>query len=177
MFCQQCGAQMDDNAKFCPGCGAPAAADASTDTAQQSAYQSQQSAPTQEQPPVQNSQQAPKGEPVLSQKDISDNKAMAILSYIGPLVFIPFFAAKNSAFARYHSLRGMNFLILCAIASLCCSILSCIPVAGWLVSSAVSIFELVLMILGIVNAAQGVCKDLPVIGKIRIVSKNPAPEA
>ncbi len=108
-------------------------------------------------------------------KDVQDNKAMAILSYIGPLVFVPFFAAKHSPFAQYHALRGMNLLILGAIATVGSSILTNIPFIGWIfsiVNWAASVCWVVLMVFGIINAAKGECKDLPVIGSIRIVREN-----
>lgn len=110
-----------------------------------------------------------------SNRDVQDNKAYAILSYIGVLVFIPFFAAKSSPYAQYHALRGMNLLILGAIASVGCSILSNIPFVGLIFSIlgwAASVCWLVLAIIGIVNAAKGECKDLPIIGTIRIVKGN-----
>ena len=40
-------------------------------------------------------------------QDIAQNKAMAILAYLGILVLIPIFAAKNSAFAKFHANQGL----------------------------------------------------------------------
>ena len=48
-------------------------------------------------------------------------------------------------------------------------ILLWIPVIGWLISVLLSIALLVFMILGIVNAAQGKAKELPLIGSIKII--------
>ena len=56
--------------------------------------------------------------------------------------------------------------ILVGIAS---GILLWIPVIGWLISVLLSIALLVFMILGIVNAAQGKAKELPLIGSIKII--------
>ena len=42
-------------------------------------------------------------------------------------------------------------------------------VIGWLISVLLSIALLVFMILGIVNAAQGKAKELPLIGSIKII--------
>ena len=87
VYCRHCGAQMDDNAAYCPKCGAAANPEA------------KQAVP-------------------LESNDIADNKAISILSYLGPLVFIPLFARKNSPFAQFHAKQGVTLLalnILCTI--------------------------------------------------------------
>ncbi len=111
-----------------------------------------------------------------SAADVQNNKAMGILSYLGILVLIPILAAKESPFARYHANQGL-VLLLCEVGfSVASMILSVIfaflgPLALlWtLVSWLVSLAFLALLILGIVNAAQGMAKELPLIGKFRIL--------
>lgn len=111
-----------------------------------------------------------------SAADVQNNKAMGILSYLGILVLIPILAAKESPFARYHANQGL-VLLLCEVGfSVASMILSVIfaflgPLALlWtLVAALVNIAFLVLLILGIVNAAQGMAKELPLIGKFRIL--------
>ena len=111
-----------------------------------------------------------------SAADVQNNKAMGILSYLGILVLIPILAAKDSPFARYHANQGL-VLLLCEVGfSVASMILSVIfaflgPLALlWtLVAALVNIAFLVLLILGIVNAAQGMAKELPLIGKFRIL--------
>ena len=111
-----------------------------------------------------------------SAADVQNNKAMGILSYLGILVLIPILAAKESPFARFHANQGL-VLLLCEVGfSVASMILSVIfaflgPLALlWtLVSWLVSLAFLALLILGIVNAAQGLCKELPLIGKFRIL--------
>lgn len=108
--------------------------------------------------------------------DVQNNKVMAVLSYIGILVLIPILAAKESPFARFHANQGL-VLLLCEVGfSVASMILSVIfaflgPLALlWtLVAALVNIAFLVLLILGIVNAAQGMAKELPLIGKFRIL--------
>ena len=89
--------------------------------------------------------------------DVQNNKVMAVLSYIGILVLIPILAAKESPFARFHANQGL-ILFLCEI----------IFAVANMILSAIFAF-LVLLILGIVNAAQGMAKELPLIGKFRIL--------
>lgn len=104
--------------------------------------------------------------------DIEQNKVMAILAYIGILVLIPIFAAPQSKFARYHSNQGLILCIVGIVVEVVLSILGIIPfigilfvVIGWLFS----LVWLLLAILGIVNAANGKAKELPIIGKYKIL--------
>ncbi|MBQ3824333.1 MAG: DUF4870 domain-containing protein [Clostridia bacterium] len=104
-----------------------------------------------------------------TQEDINNNKIMAVLAYLGILVLIPIFAAKDSKFARFHSNQGLVLLIVGIIASIAGGILALIPYVGWLFSAVISIGIFVLAILGIVNAVQGKAKELPIIGKFKIL--------
>lgn len=152
-FCGKCGTKIDDGTKFCPACGAV------TDSSP--AYT----------PPVMPG--APAREDI---KDAQDNKAMAILAYIGILVLIPLFAAKESPFARYHTNQGLVLAIAEVVYAVVYSVLSAIILAiSWRLYFLVSIIGLVgiaflvLVILGIINAAGGQMKPLPVIGSITIL--------
>ena len=46
-----------------------------------------------------------------TKKDINDNRAMAILAYFGPLALLPYFGQKNSKYARFHAVNGMNLFV------------------------------------------------------------------
>lgn len=177
-FCGKCGTKIEDNIKFCPGCGSPA------DAPQE--QQSQQAQPQQTPPPQQN--QNSFGEMFqnlnntadttaeFDQNDINTNKGMAILAYFGPLVFIPMFAAKQSRFARYHSNQGLLLLITAVAWSIVYGIINAILIAiSWrlyTVSSIIGILSIVffvLFIIGIINASNGRAKELPIIGKFKIL--------
>jgi uncharacterized membrane protein len=106
----------------------------------------------------------------------------AILAYIGILVLVPIFAAKESRFARYHANQGLVLAIAGVAWGIVASILSTVLVAGMVRSGAfgvgtlisslfglVWIAFLVFAIMGIVNAAQGKFKPLPLIGTITIL--------
>ena len=97
--------------------------------------------------------------------DIQNNKAMAILAYIGILVLVPLLAAKESRFARFHANQGLVLLI----AEIICGVLSVIPILGFLFSLVGYVGGLVFMVLGIINAAKGQAKELPIIGKFRLL--------
>ena len=55
--------------------------------------------------------------------DVQQNRVMGILSYIGILVLIPYFATKKSAYARYHTQQGITVLageVAYSIVYFCC---------------------------------------------------------
>lgn len=108
--------------------------------------------------------------------DIQNNKVMGILSYLGILVLVPIFAAKESKFARFHANQGLIVLIFQAAISITLGILavflSYVPVVRvlfavirWLISTALVLPS----VLGIVNAARGLAKEIPLIGGFRIL--------
>lgn len=102
---------------------------------------------------------------VCDSQDIENNKVYAILAYIGILFLVPLLAAKDSPYARFHTNQGL-VLFLFGVAL---GVVGWIPVLGWLVAIVGSIMAFVFMIMGIINAAQGECKPLPIIGEIELM--------
>ena len=98
------------------------------------------------------------------QADINANKVMAVLAYIGILVLIPLFAAKDSKFARFHTNQGLLLFIVAIIAS----VISRIHVIGF-IGALIGFITFIFAIIGIVYAAQGKAKELPFIGKYKIL--------
>jgi len=109
--------------------------------------------------------------------DAQDNKIMGILAYFGLLFLVPIFAAKESPFARFHANQGL-LLFIAAI---------CYYFATWIITFIFALFApglaiiigvllyiaslafVVLIVIGIINAAKGEMKELPLIGKYRIL--------
>ena len=186
-FCGKCGTQVNDEVKFCPGCGASVEAPVNEQT------------PPTEQPANESSNafvdkvkglNNTKDETAeYDAKDISDNKGMAILSYFGPLVLIPILAKKESKFARFHANQGLVLFIADVAYGIVQSILMAILRAifpwnwsyGYLggrgfifdaLSTVLSLVWLVigiLAVIGLINALNGKAKELPVIGKFKIL--------
>ena len=110
-------------------------------------------------------------------KDAEDNKAMGILAYLGILVLIPILAAKESPFARFHSNQGLILLIVAIVLAIAVNIVNAILVhisytlffLTGLLSLVVWVGCLILVIIGIMNAAKGEMKELPIIGKYKIL--------
>ena len=166
-FCSNCGAPLQDDAQFCTACGAPAAAP--VQPPQPEPPQPSYAQPTYTQPfsAPNNTADTPTD---FDPQDVQQNKVMAVLSYFGILVLVPLFAAKDSKFARFHANQGLVLLIaevaLSTVLSTLRSILTAISVHLSFVTSILSLTYIllgVLSILGIVNAAGGKAKELPIV--------------
>ena len=100
--------------------------------------------------------------------DINQNKALSIVAYIPVLFLITWLAAK------FNANQGLILTIFAAAAAIVNKfigfVIGWIPFIGdvisWLVWMVLSIAVLALMIIGIVNAAQGKAKKLPLIGDL-----------
>ena len=113
-----------------------------------------------------------------SQQDIDQNMIMGILSYFGILVLIPIFAAKESPFARFHANQGLVLLVTGILVGMATSLvgmlfglihIDVLTVLWNIVSWLIRVAMFALMILGIVNAASGKAKELPLVGNFRIL--------
>ena len=104
-----------------------------------------------------------------TQSEVDSGKVMAILSYFGLLVLIPYFSEKNNSFVVFHAKQGLNLLILEVIAVFATSFISSFIYFFSYVSTLVSLAAFVLSIIGIVYAAQGEKKELPVVSQIKII--------
>lgn len=153
-FCGNCGTKVDEGIKFCPGCGKAVAG------------------PSQGQPANDQNDFTAKVTEINNTADITDqfdkediekNKVMGLLAYI--IFFIPLLAAKDSPFARFHANQGF-VLFLCGLIS---SLILIIPILGWLIAPILSLVITVLAVIGIINALNGKAKELPFIGKFKII--------
>lgn len=89
---------------------------------------------------------------------------MAVLAYF--IFFLPLIAAKDSKLAMFHANQSLVLLLAWVISWV---IGGFIPVIGWALSGLIGLGAFVLWILGIVQAAQGQMKPLPLIGTIKII--------
>ncbi|MDR1196928.1 MAG: DUF4870 domain-containing protein [Candidatus Nomurabacteria bacterium] len=136
----------------------------------------------------------------FEKKDVEAGKGMAILSYIGILALIPYFAEKKNKYVRFHAVQGINLLLIEVALGIIYGIISAIvtaatvtsvvPYGGYYGYNAVAaassagavlvvgtIFMIVwlalavFIILGIINAASGKGKEIPLLGKIKFIKK------
>jgi len=111
-------------------------------------------------------------------EDIEKNKLMAALCYLPILFFLPLVASPQSRFGRFHANQSLVLLIASAVVSVALFILRAVFSLGLtpiffiftLLSQAWGLVVLGMVILGIVNTANGKAKELPLIGKWRILS-------
>ena len=98
----------------------------------------------------------------------STAKVISILDYIGFLWILGLFVEKDNPDVKFHTNQGLILFILEVVCGVAGGILGILPLVGgilsWIVSSVLGLACFVLMILGIVNAAQGQRKPLPIIG-------------
>jgi uncharacterized membrane protein len=109
--------------------------------------------------------------PTPEAKDVADNKVFAILAYFGILFLIPLLAAKESPFARFHTNQGLILFLVYIAVIIIMTVLSIIGsgVLMGLISVLLYLGLFVLCILGVVNAARGEKKELPLIGTFRLI--------
>lgn len=164
-FCSKCGAQLETDAKACPSCGATVG-----ETSEKKENSSDFGARAEE--AFNKFNDTKDDTSAFDPADIESNKAMGILSYLSWLVLIPLIAAPKSPFARFHANQGLILAIIEIAFGIVLGALSLIPVIGIVFNIILSLLWLVFLlftILGIVNAANGKAKELPVIGKIRLI--------
>lgn len=95
---------------------------------------------------------------------------MAILAMIFPILFfLPLVAGDKTEYDKYYANQSLLLLLLGVAVSIVGSLLTRITSWFAIVSWLLSVFELVLWIIGIVNASKGTTKPLPVIGGIQII--------
>ncbi len=115
-------------------------------------------------------QQAP-GQDVPDPQDVQNNKAMAIIAYI--IFFIPLLTGdhKKSRFVKFHANQGLVLFLGIVAWWIVWTILSIVSlgILGLIMPLAMLV-PIVWMVLGIVNAAHGQLKPLPLIGKITILT-------
>ena len=149
--------------------GASQAQYTSQHTGQSSAYQSQSTSQHTGQtwtPPW--SQQQASSQQTQSQYDDMreqakasvDNQKLSVLSYLGPLVFIPMITRKDDDFARYHTNQGLSLFLFNGLATL---------LGGEAIAGVAGVFSLYCMVKGISNVLKGKKEPLPLIGKLKFL--------
>ncbi len=104
--------------------------------------------------------------------DVEKNKALAIVGYIIPILFfIPLVTeeGKKSPFAKFHANQQLNFLLFLVVGYVVSGILMFI-VIGFFLYFLVLIGNVVFLIMGIINAAKGEMKELPLIGGFKLLT-------
>lgn len=94
-----------------------------------------------------------------------DKKATDILSYITFIGWLIAFVLGNKEESKFHLNQGLAL----AIVGLANIVIGWIPILGWLVSKIITLCLVACIVCGIIFAAQGEEKELPLIGAIKIL--------
>lgn len=98
------------------------------------------------------------------QADIEKNKAISGLAYL--IFFLPLLVCPDSKYGRFHANQALILFITSVGGTI---ILSIIPFIGWILLPFFSIAIMVFVILGLLNGLGGKAKELPLIGKFRLL--------
>ncbi|MCI8560609.1 MAG: zinc-ribbon domain-containing protein [Dorea sp.] len=168
-YCVKCGEKVEDTAVICPVCGAMIPDTEAKDQSSGFDGYTYNTYHTYYDP------QTRAG--YFPENEVRNNKLMAVLCYLGILVFIPVFVGdRQSEYLKLHKNQG---LVLFAVRVLLNAVERyrgwSAGIFGWftggLLDTAVDIVQfimLILFIIGIVYACRGTKNELPVIGKVRI---------
>ncbi|MBQ2848707.1 MAG: zinc-ribbon domain-containing protein [Clostridia bacterium] len=154
-YCSSCGNRIDENARVCPVCGAKTEKKSDKSDVQNKIEDF-----------ITNFTNTADTTAQYTADDITKNKSMAVLAYLGLLFLVPLLAAKESPFARYHTNQGILLFIVQTIGVAATQI----PYAGWAAGALINVFTTALLVIGVLNAIKGEAKELPIIGKFRIIS-------
>ena len=107
----------------------------------------------------------------MDKDDIEKNKVMGGLAYF--LFFLPLIVCPDSKYGRFHANQGLLYLFLCVAGAIVNMILSLILIwVFWLIPIILLIVwipVLIIGIIGLINGFTGKAKELPFIGKFRII--------
>ena len=196
-YCENCGKQLEESVKFCTSCGASYQTNDEENSTSENLKESQEITNQTEPTAEEKLQQATVTIDAVTQKlgnttdhtsdfsktDIEANKGPALLSYFGLLVLIPIFAAKHSPYARYHANQGLvlfvGMLVWAVIDGAVTALLRALlgnALGLWgmysLCGTALNIIYAgfsILAVIGIINVLNERAKELPIIGKYKIL--------
>ena len=144
--CNNCGAQVEDVAKFCPECGFKFGAIAEPRAVVTDIYDH-----TSE----------------FSPEDIANNKLYAILMYCVSLmgIIIGLLAAGDSPYVRFHIKQSLKLFICEVLLGLITGALFWTIIVGIVGGIAIVVLAVV-DIICLVNACKGLAKEAPIVCKI-----------
>lgn len=105
----------------------------------------------------------PAAEPV----PVAEDKTVAIVSYltlIGFIVAVVLHGNKKTQLGAYHLRQSLGLMITFVVCWVLNIVLAFIPIIGWLTIMVVWLGLLVIWLIGLVNAAGGKFKPVPVLG-------------
>ena len=118
---------------------------------------------------------------LFKQKDIDENCNLALISYIPFLFFIPMIIKPCSGYLRYHGIQGLTmFLSFVALeffniimGAMFNSIFTEMTgvILTVIITVLINLTVLLLISIGIANAVKGAARELPIIGKYKLLKQ------
>lgn len=108
----------------------------------------------------------------FEEKDISKNKGLGVLAYLGILFCIPYFIGEKPGFIRFHAKQGMILFVFELLVNVVMLLLR--TIFGWIrilsflfafIHAMLGFVILAFIAIGISNVLQGKAKELPFLGK------------
>lgn len=173
-FCTACGKEIADDAVFCNHCGTKVGAPAAG--TQDNASQGTGSGASQDTSTNTNTHansqwgnfnyqsSGSQASEVFSIEDINANKVVSGLAYL--LFFLPLVVCPDSRYGRFHANQALVLLIVAVVGSI---VLGVIPIINIIIYPIFSIAVVVWAVIGLINGLNGQAKELPLIGKWRIM--------
>lgn len=163
-FCSKCGIKLSGKEKFCPGCGAEAWI-YSTEAEKIDKSNNVDEV-------IEKLEHTQDTTFEYDFNDIISTKHICIFSYLGVLFLIPLVLCKESKFVKFHANQGLILFIYSMILTAITRAISYLPFISFvsgILSLVVSVSILLFMVLGIKNTVNGKAKELPIIGKYRLI--------
>lgn len=154
-FCTKCGTQLDDNAAVCSNCGNGIGNNANFNNQEQQSYYQQ---------PVQQYIDPYDHTNEFDPKDISDNKAVAMLPYLlGAMgILIAVLMSKTSDYVNFHVRQALKLVVVETLLVIIAAVLFftlLIPFAA----GVCMIIIFVLKIIQFFSICSGKAKEVPII--------------
>lgn len=103
-------------------------------------------------------------EEVFETADVEKNKIISGLAYL--IFFLPLIVCPDSRYGRYHANQALILFITSIAGTI---VLSIIPIIGWILLPFFSIALFVFAVIGLLNGLGGKAKQLPIIGKFKLI--------
>lgn len=152
-FCRKCGSHLSDNDMRCPSCGAKQSFNSSSRDFKKRLSDIYSDIKSNNDFSFQ-----------FDRQDIAQNKLFAACSYLGILIILPIFAARNSKFVRFH----LNQAVVLIISEFALSAVSKLILGTFLLVPIIELIVLAGRIFGVINSITGKAIEIPLIGKLRI---------
>ena len=92
------------------------------------------------------------------------NILMAVFAYMGPLIIVSYIIGREDPFVKFHIKQGLVLFAIEAALWVLSSFFWMIFYQFWMIWQIINLAIFILAIVGIINAAQGKEKELPLVG-------------